>query len=68
MNKLAKRLKELRTERGLTLKQISSALSIPLETYANYEHGIRQMPLDLIIKICNYYEVTADYLIGRTDY
>lgn len=68
MNKLAERLKELRKDNGLTLKQISSALSIPLETYANYEHGIRKPPIDLIIAICNYYDVTADYLIGRTDY
>lgn len=68
MNKLAERLKELRTENGLTLKQIATELSIPLETYANYEHGIRKPPIDLIISICNYYGVTADYLIGRTDY
>ncbi len=67
MNKLAKRLKELRTEKGLTLKQLSSELSIPLQTYANYEHGTREPPIDLIISICFYFNVSADYLIGISD-
>lgn len=68
MSKVAERLKELRTDRGLTLKQLSSDLSINIQTYANYEHGIRELPIDTLIVICNYYDVTADYLIGRTDY
>lgn len=67
MNKFAERLNELRTERGFTLKQVSAALFIPLQTYANYEHGTREPPLDLLIAICDLYEITADYLLGRSD-
>ena len=67
MNKFAERLKELRTERGFTLKQVSASLFIPLQTYANYEHGTREPPLDLLIAICDLYEITADYLLGRSD-
>ena len=67
MNKFAERLKELRTERGFTLKQVSAALFIPLQTYANYEHGTREPPLDLLIAICDLYEITADYLLGRSE-
>lgn len=67
MNKFSERLKELRTEKGLTLKQVSEALSIPLQTYANYEHGTREPPLDLIIAICDFYKITSDYLLGRSD-
>lgn len=67
MNKLSERLKELRTEKGLTLKQLSAELSIPLPTYANYERGIRELPIDLLIMICDFYNVSSDYLIGRTD-
>ena len=67
MNKFSERLKELRVEKGLTLKQISESLSIPLQTYANYEHGTREPPLDLIIAICDFYEITSDYLLGRLD-
>ncbi len=67
MNKLSARLKELRTEKNFTLKQISEALTIPLQTYAGYEHGTREPPIDLLIAVCDFYEITADYLIGRTD-
>jgi len=67
MNKLSERLKELRTEQGLTLKQLSGELSIPLQTYANYEHGTRELPIDLLVAICDFYNISADYLIGRTD-
>ena len=62
------RLKELRLAKGLTLKQVSEALSIPLQTYANYEHGIRQPPIELIVVICHFFDTSADYLIGLTDY
>lgn len=67
MNKLGERLKELRNERGWTLKQVASELAIPLQTYANYEHGTREPPLDLLISLCDLFKVTADYIIGRID-
>ncbi len=67
MNKLSTRLKELRTEKNFTLKQIAEILAIPLQTYAGYEHGTREPPIDLLISVCDFYEITADYLIGRTD-
>lgn len=67
MNKLSERLKELRIEQGLTLKQLSMKLSIPLQTYANYEHGTREPPIDLLIQICDFYKISADFLIGRID-
>lgn len=62
------RLKELRKEKCLTLKQVALGLSIPLQTYAAYEHGTREPSIAMIIDMCNFYNVSADYLIGRTDY
>lgn len=64
---LYERLKELRIERGLTLKQTSSALQLTLSAYANYEHGIRQPSVEIIKRICKFYEVSADYLLGLED-
>ncbi len=61
------RLKELRTERGLTLKQTSQALQLTLSAYANYEHGIREPSVEIIRRICRFFEVSADYLIGLED-
>lgn len=67
MDIFATRLKELRTEKGLTLKQLSSSLGMPLMTYANYEHGDREPSLDTIRALCRFFDVTADYLLGLTD-
>ncbi len=67
MDIVSKRLKELRTSHSMTLKEVSSQLNINLATYAHYEQGIRQPPIELIRKICDLFDITADYLIGRTD-
>lgn len=61
---LSKKLKELRLERGLTLKQVSSALNLTLSAYSNYEQGIREPSVETIKRICKYFDVSADYLLG----
>lgn len=67
MNIFAIRLKELRKEKAMTLKQVSMELGMPLMTYANYEQGKREPSLSTLNLLCDFYDVTADYLIGRTD-
>ena len=67
MNIFAIRLKELRTEKGLTLKQLSASLGMPLMTYANYEQGKREPSLDTLRLLCRFYDVTSDYLLGLSD-
>ena len=67
MNIFSERLKELRKEKELTLKQVASALEIPLTTYANYEQGVREPSLSMLNALCDFYDVTSDYLIGRSD-
>ncbi len=64
---LCERLKELRHEKGLTLKQVSSALQITLNAYANYEYGIREPSVDIIKRLCKFYNVSSDYLLGIKD-
>lgn len=64
---LSKRLKELRLERGLTLKQVSGALNMTLSAYSNYEQGIREPSVDTIKRICIFFEVSSDYLLGLED-
>ena len=51
----------------MTLKQVSMKLGMPLMTYANYEQGKREPSLYTLNLLCDFYDVTADYLIGRTD-
>ena len=61
------KLKDLRKEKELTLKQVASGLSIPLQTYAAYEHGTREPSIAMIFAICKFFDITSDYLIGLSD-
>lgn len=64
---MGERLRYLRTEKGLTLKEVSAALGVNLMTYAHYEHGDREPSIEMLKALCDFYDVSADYLIGRTD-
>ncbi len=61
------RLKDLREDNDITQKQLAEYLHIRQNTYSQYENRQRQVPLDILIKLANYYNVTLDYLVGRTD-
>lgn len=61
------RLRDLREDSDLTQKQIADFLHIKQNTYCQYESGRRQIPLEMLIKLADYYNVTLDYLVGRTD-
>lgn len=56
----------LRKERGLSQKQAASDLGISQALLSHYEKGIRECGLDFLCKAADYYEVSADYLLGRT--
>ena len=64
---MKERLKLLRKQKGLTQKEVAFALGIALTTYANYEQGTREPSVETIIKICKYFDVSSDYLIGLTE-
>lgn len=63
-----KRFKELRAEKGLSFSAISKALNLSYQTVARWENGERLPSLETLVKIANYFGVTTDYLLGRTDY
>lgn len=56
----------LRKERGLSQKQAASDLGISQALLSHYEKGIRECGLEFLCKAADYYEVSADYLLGRT--
>ena len=66
-NILGKRLNALRQERKLKIKEVAEAIGLSPMAYNHYEWGDREPSIDVLIKLCDFYEVTADYLIGRTD-
>lgn len=59
-------LQQLRKEARLTQDQISDALGIPKRTYGSWERNERQPDFDMLCKIADYFNVTTDYLLGRT--
>ncbi len=62
-----KRVYDLREDSDLTQKEIAEYLGIHPNVYRRYEKGVREFPLELIVKLADYYHVSTDYLLGRTD-
>lgn len=56
----------LRKEKKLSQKQVAEDLSISQALLSHYEKGIRECGLDFVVKIADYYNVSCDYLLGRT--
>lgn len=56
----------LRKEKKISQKQVATDLEISQALLSHYEKGIRECGLDFIIKIADYYDVSCDYLLGRT--
>ncbi len=56
----------LRKERGITQKQAAEELGVSQALLSHYEKGIRECGLEFVVKIANYYEVSCDYLLGRS--
>lgn len=61
-------LREIRRERGKTQEQVAEFLHIKQNAYSQYETGRREIPLLLLARLSDYYEVSVDYLLGLTDY
>ena len=60
------RIRDLREDNDLTQKQIAEYLMCDQSLYSKYERGEREIPLNLIIKLADYYNVSLDYLVGRS--
>ena len=56
----------LRKERGISQKQAASELNISQALLSHYEKGIRECGLDFIVKTADFYDVSCDYLLGRS--
>lgn len=60
------RIRDLREDRDLTQKQIAEYLLCDQSLYSKYERGVREIPLNIIIKLADFYDVNIDYLVGRS--
>lgn len=61
------RLEELKNQRHLTQEQLGEEFGVSQQSMSNYISGKTQIPLDLLIKMADYFNVSLDYLIKRTD-
>ena len=61
------RIQDLRTDADLSQKQLSEILHISQRSYSHYETGSRNIPVEMLIRLANYYDISIDYLVGRTD-
>ncbi len=64
---LSDRLKSLRKEKGYTQAQVAIYCDITEKTYQNYELMTREPKIEILIRIADFYKVSLDYLVGRTD-
>ena len=66
MNNFSRIITLLRKERGITQKQVAMDLGISQALLSHYEKGLRECGLDFLVRLCDYYNVSSDYLLGRT--
>ncbi len=64
MKIVAERLKELRLENNLTQQDVANILKVSRVVYNRYENNQRELPLELLKELAEYYGVSSDYIIG----
>lgn len=64
----AKRIKLLRTSKGLTIQEAADALEMPKSTYAHYEDGSNEPKISVLIKLAVFYQISVDWLVGAGEY
>jgi transcriptional regulator with XRE-family HTH domain len=67
LNLLSQRLLEMRKGKNLTQEKLSNEIGYPQTTYSNYENGSRIPTIFKLMYIAIYYNISLDYLVGRTD-
>lgn len=67
MKTFGKRLKELRIEKGYTQKALALALNITISTLSHWECDYQEPSFKDLIALCDYFSVSADYLLGREE-
>jgi transcriptional regulator with XRE-family HTH domain len=61
------RIRDLREDADLTQQQVGAAINVPQRTYAYYESGQRMVPPHVLCALADFYKVSIDYILERTD-
>ena len=62
-----KRIRDLREEQFWTQKYVAAQLQITQRAYSYYENGERALPMDILCKLADLYNVSTDYILERTN-
>lgn len=62
-----KRIRGLREEKNISQTIIGNGINVTQRNYSYYENGERMIPPDVLCDIADFYEVSVDYILGRTD-
>ncbi len=65
---IGKRLKESRKAAGYTQEQIAQIMGMTQQQYSRFENGIYELNYAQLVKLCNLYDISADYLLGLKQY
>ena len=61
------RIRDLREDKDLVPKEVAAYLGIDQRVYSNYEIGKREIPTRFVIALADFYRVSADFILGRTN-
>lgn len=64
---LSERLEQLRKEKGILQGELANILNVAQTTVSGWENGYRKPDDDMLILLANYFDVSVDYLLGRSD-
>lgn len=67
MTGFGSRLKEIRSSKKVTQKAMAEYLEIQETSYQMYEYDKREPSFETLVKICDHLQISADYLLGRSD-
>lgn len=67
MSNISARIKQLRTERGISQPDLAKALKVSNGTISFWENGVNEPKATYIIRLCQFFEVSANYLLGLED-
>lgn len=62
-----RRIRDLREDRDLSQAEVGAAINITQRSYSYYENGQHLIPLEVLCAIADFYQVSVDYLLERTD-
>lgn len=62
------RIHDIRVDNDITIKELSSILGLHRDVYSRYERGVRDFPIDILIKLADFFDCSIDYLVGRSDH